>query len=1065
MEQGKPIKAVKRLLFATTAQGKGIVRPSMRPVAAWLALKHNTIFEEAKRREPIVLFDHGDPQSLTPGQRIEMLRAYVERYGGGGWRGLQTPRIQVHRFASSELAPTVSQLWAKGIENHEVRDLLLDLIGAGKLTACGDIPYSLAVDPKVGDRERVAALDALIALDDARLPAVVSAFESDPVRWNAVLVSYAIPRLFPKQLPASALCRILKRVQEPEGTIGVLGWHLPRLIADSDLSLDELEELRTGLTPLVTTGAEWRNDEWPNTRSQRPDLVRSLAATCVRLFRMNKSSTELFKSSVMALRFTKERDLDDALAKELRAFIAAAPTADRELALWADDAFLQSLHPQSDAWHRLYELTHQGAIQLSPEKDTTWVLARLANPREPRDQREMMLNAAMIALVSRDQDYTAYLDTLKPHVADDVQLIQVIERRQAPSKDAEEIGRIEAEHAELRRRSQAEDAEARASWLRFWREISEKPDEVFDPDRSDGTAWNLWHAMEKSGEHSRESGWSRRFIERQFGRAVADRLRAALMQMWRKDKPTLRSERSDTEKNSSLVKWRLGLAAIAAEAEDPLWATKLTAEQAKLAARYAPLELNGFPSWLDPLVAAHPAAVDSVLGNELSLSLREPLERTEATFFLQNVRHAPPRVTSLFEPRILAWLDETRSGNDDSSGEAVHRLNQVVKTLLKGENPDTLRHLQELAGTELANGFQSRFARVWMAVLMQLTPGAGVDVLEKGLSAITPSARGPGIGWFAALFAHDSHGATVDLRREEFTPALLLRLTRLAYQHVQPGDDAHHEGSYSPNERDHAERAREAIMSALFATPGPDGWAAKIELANDPLMRGFKDRGIAIADERAAEEADATRMTEAEVVALERYGEAPPSTRDAMFALLCDRLDDIDDLLLQEESPRALWATISDEDMMRKALAGTLRQIANGQYVVDQEAATADAKETDIRVISTAAAQKGTIELKIGDKDRSATVLRDTIRDQLVTKYMRAEECRAGFLVITLAKNRTWNHPDGNARLDFPTLIKFLNEEADKVTTEFRGTIRVGVKGIDLRPRLPTEKQTRRKAT
>jgi hypothetical protein len=549
------------------------------------------------------------------------------------------------------------------------------------------IPHNVAVDPQVEYRERVAALDALIALNDARLPAIVSAFESDPARWNAALLRSAIPRLFPKSLSVAALCRVLERVQEPKRAVGELSWHLPRLIADSDLSLDALEDLRAGLTGLVTRGAEWRNDKWPHTHSQQPDLVISLIAVCVRLFRLNKISPELFKSSVMALRFTKERDIDDAAAKELRAFIAAAPGADREAALWADDAFLQSLHPQPDAWHRLYELTHQGAIRLSPEKDTAWVLARMANPREPRDRREMMLYAAMIDLASRDQDYIAYLDRLKPHVADDADLIQIIERRQKPSKDADEIRRMEEESAERRRRSEAKDAQARASWVKFWREIAEKPDAVFDPSRSDNTAWNLWRAMERSGENSRESGWNRRFIERQFSSAVADRLRTALMQMWRKDKPTLRSERPEGEKNTYLVKWQLGLAAIAAEAEDPLWATKLTDEQAKLAARFAPLELNGFPSWLDALVAAHPAAVDAVLGNELSLSLREPLEHTEATIFLQNVRHAPSRVAALFEPRIVAWLDETRGGKDDNSGEAANRLSQVIETLMKSENP------------------------------------------------------------------------------------------------------------------------------------------------------------------------------------------------------------------------------------------------------------------------------------------------------------------------------------------------------------------------------------------
>lgn len=131
--RGVAISAIKRLIFTETAQGERTVRPSMRPVAAWLALSHNIIFDAIVAIDPAVVLDHGDPQSLTPTQRIKALEAYAGRYGGGGWRGLNTPRIQVHRFASPELADTVSRLWRGDIENPEVRQLLLKIIGAGRI--------------------------------------------------------------------------------------------------------------------------------------------------------------------------------------------------------------------------------------------------------------------------------------------------------------------------------------------------------------------------------------------------------------------------------------------------------------------------------------------------------------------------------------------------------------------------------------------------------------------------------------------------------------------------------------------------------------------------------------------------------------------------------------------------------------------------------------------------------------------------------------------------------------------------------------------------------------------
>ena len=99
LNRGVAIKAIKRLLFTETAQGVRTVRPSMRPIAAWLTLSHDTIFDEVVALDPAVVLDYGDPQSLRPAQRIRALAAYVDRYGRGGWRGLRTPSIQVHRFA------------------------------------------------------------------------------------------------------------------------------------------------------------------------------------------------------------------------------------------------------------------------------------------------------------------------------------------------------------------------------------------------------------------------------------------------------------------------------------------------------------------------------------------------------------------------------------------------------------------------------------------------------------------------------------------------------------------------------------------------------------------------------------------------------------------------------------------------------------------------------------------------------------------------------------------------------------------------------------------------------
>ena len=217
---------------------------------------------------------------------------------------------------------------------------------------------------------------------------------------------------------------------------------------------------------------------------------------------------------------------------------------------------------------------------------------------------------------------------------------------------------------------------------------------------------------------------------------------------------------------------------------------------------------------------------------------------------------------------------------------------------------------------------------------------------------------------------------------------------------------------------------------------------------------------MVVARERAAEEAEGPPFAEADVVALDTYGEAPPTTRDAMFAIMRDRLEDIDDLLLQDVSPREAWANISKESLMRRELARELRNHANHMYTVDQEAATADEKETDIRLRATRSPQQATIELKIGEKPRSAADLRKALKEQLLKKYMAADECRAGCLVVTVRSGKTWTHPKNRKRLDLNGLIAMLNEEGNRLAAKLGGSIRLMAKGLDLRPRLQTERAT-----
>jgi hypothetical protein len=53
---------------------------------------------------------------------------------------------------------------------------------------------------------------------------------------------------------------------------------------------------------------------------------------------------------------------------------------------------------------------------------------------------------------------------------------------------------------------------------------------------------------------------------------------------------------------------------------------------------------------------------------------------------------------------------------------------------------------------------------------------------------------------------------------------------------------------------------------------------------------------------------------------------------------------------------------------------------------------------------------------------------------------------------------RPWDHPKTGKKIDFQELIGVLNEEAERLSRELGGAAKLMAKGLDLRPRLGTEK-------
>jgi hypothetical protein len=1050
-----------RMLFGFTGSNETILRPSMRPLAAWLALLRPDMFERVVKIEPDALLTQGDPESLTDLQRERALLSYVARYGKGQWRGLEVPNLQVARLAQLGLAGAVQSAWAAGVEAPEVRELLLRLVSAGRMQGCADLVANVAADATCRDRERMEALLALAALGDGRLESIVSAIVDLAPGWSERLLRWIGTLLYPEHVTESQLVRILEFVHIDAKSTDDYAEDVARVIEKANLHQVRLAALLPKM--LAYAQAHLSHSEVEFGDATGCDGVSSiLRSLSIRLLEFGGVNESLIEASVLAMRMSDDSSRLMKGKAELRGLLDALAIDWRPRIFEADLACVESLGGDRSARYRLFRIVHEGALNYTLEQDGSWVQAALADVQGSQDRRAVLLHLAghLYAIEGCLKDGEG---ALRGAVADSTALTDELSAIVASNQPNPEFLKMREDHRKREERQAKKRADERDAWAQIRRELAEQPALALGPGRRDSTIWNLWLVMRKLGRNGDEGRWDRAFLTSQFGGDIADRLRLALMAYWRGMRPTVRCERRLGEENTYLVVWSIGLMGIYAEADDPLWVTKLTRNEAELAARYAMLELGGLPGWLGSLAEAYPAEVEAVVGAELFDELLDASgDSNWHSMVLQSLRNGTQDVAQLLVPRLVGWLAWSgltlmRLPHSPSNEK---KLSQVVGVLLAHAGPEIKGPIEEVAVAQVQAAGTGPYLLFWLPVLFSLAPLRGVESILRVLAALPAEPDGAAVHIIGSLFNERTSSGSTEWA-SKLAPAQLLRLTLEFHRHVRSEDDLVHDTRNSRRARDAAENGRRYIFDALMKASGPEALSAKLALAADPLFERLRDRIAALAQERLAAEIDSSAWTPTEVATLMSRKELSPKTTADMAQLLVDRLDDLQELLLKDTGPRAGWASIDDENTLRPMITRELEVASREAYTVDQEAVTADGKETDIRLRAVSGYQ-ATIELKVGEKGRSAQELCDTIDDQLVKKYMAHREARTGCLLVSVADpGKYWLHPDTKQRIDRFGLQTLLQAKAEEAQRRLGGEARVLARVLDLTPRLSAEKLNR----
>ena len=1053
-DDGMPTKALFRLLFAERF-GYKLVVPSMRPLTAWLALWDDAVRQELIEREPETLISFGDPGTLPLPARKDLVRAFVKEYGRNDGLAPMFFVNQVRRLAHPELAPAIRECWLAGPANHEVRGLLLQLIWQGPVRDCADLAYVAARDTDCEAGNRIAAIRALLACGcNDRVRELAKAMLTHPESWPAEIVFGVASDMFPHIIGGEELATLIEKRSRISGkVVRHFDWLLKQAVEAVEPESKQVIDLREKLADLIWCGRVEEQDIH-DIRSEFDYLAPTLALLCERQLPevSGGPSKELIRACVIASRFVGKQSISQSRIHRLRERFDTNSKW-RDDAFWAESALMNKIIPSDGPRQRLRYATTNSLVGFLDIADRPWLEAALADASRP-ERRAVALYALIQSWRARGRD-PSELETMREKLKGDADLGQILTECTIPSDRDEEFERMEREWRDEARAHDDQEAQRLEGWKKWRVEMLADPADAFSPAKLRVTMHNLYRWLCAAKPNRNRYGlWDKDALVEAFAPKVANSAETTLRAFWRTTVPTLWSDRPADGKGGTPYDWIYGLQGLLAEASTAGWTAALSAVEARTATAYATIELNSFSPFISDLAESHPQEVKAVIGGEVSAELRVGGSHGHLPT-LQNLAFADSNLKQLVVPHLITELESwPEAFTEGTATNWAHHLDDVLRILQSaGEKTECQAIARECAKRYKADP-TGTLALNWLGGLFRFDVARGTEVLIEQLAGgDDPRTQQWAIRAFAALFGRDSSvnfEATVPDQRAR----LLGQLVRYAYALIRPEDDEiREEGeAYTPNVRDNAQMARYFLISWLRDTPGAETCRILLELAEEQNFTHMSDHLRSLARQRAATDADFPSFGTKDVIALENCYEVPPHDRDGLFAVMMDRLEDIaHDLAHDDFSDRRTLQSIKDEPEMRRTLARRIKEKSNGAYLVTQEEEVADGNHTDIRLSTADGGPKAVIEVKIADQRWTLTELKQALQNQLVGKYLRHANCKAGCLLLTCHdKEKYWLHPETRKRVKFPEIIEFLNEKAQALQSEKQHDARIAVFGLDL---------------
>jgi hypothetical protein len=683
---------------------------------------------------------------------------------------------------------------------------------------------------------------------------------------------------------------------------------------------------------------------------------------------------------------------------------------------------------------------------LLKEEDFEYFIKKI-NVLQELDNRLIALSAALMIWrnfgLSRKE-----LNRLSRLVKGETELDNALREFLNPPKKSDEMKRHDRSMRDLKKRHDnklKKQEEQRKIWIAGLQQNSARLRHV-DKSTVDKVFGDLYWLSQEISKHCDDSKFGKgdwEVLIAEFGQEVAEAARDGLMAFWRFYQPKLKSEDNTNSIANGFIVGMMGLTMETMAWPD--WARKLSVSEAKLAARYMTLEMNGLPLWSSQLLDAHPDAFNEIMHNELVWEYETPAENAAPHHMLQVLRYGSEGLRLHFLPFILNLLEKQ---------EPAHAQTLEAALTLALQWPELDKHaFAELAQSRCDSASDEGRFLTWLVAWFYVDADSALIRLKVWLEEPKDSAVADQrmISFCNALFDHRSPRFS-NVHRDFERLEVLRELVPLVYGRVRIEEDNRYEGCYSPNARDDAETARGYLLEKIYNITGPAAYNTLLEFSRLLPNEWSRKRMLVLARRRAEEDAELEPWQSADVVSFIAEAEKQPRSARELFDLACSRLDDIR-LNLEDgrySQAQLLLDAAIEEPKIRNWFADQLCTLSHGKYSVSSEDEYADATRPDLNIHAPGVDYPTVIELKKAD-NWPVPNLSERLHNQLVGQYMR--DAHSQFGVYLLVWQGKWKRKIDEKKLTFEKLLNLLQEEADGIVRSRYDLEEIRVVGIDLTKR------------